>query len=287
MRKRSALWSLVILFVVFAAMIFLFAPLQLAFGLWGLALTELGLLGMALAAAALLRYDFRSVFPLARPSLRELSGVAVLWLGGFIVSMAVTCAILYLFPEGMAVGESLSELFVSLPLPLAWVIVALLPAVCEEALHRGVMLHTFSGFCSRWVVVLLMGLLFGLFHMDPVRFLTTTVLGMCLTYLMVERRNLILPILFHLMNNTVSVLSSSVPVDPEAASAMPLETVGIMLILSSAAIFLLRGGAALVQTPQRREEKSGRALLRGRLLSALLAVGLILLGSALVAVSGG
>lgn len=290
MKKRSALWSPVILLAVFAAMIFLFAPLQMVFGLWGLALTELGLLGIALAAAALLRAPLREVFPLSPPTPRELGGVLLLWMGGFLVSLSVTSAVMYLFPAGMEVGEALGSLFSSLPLGLAWVIVALLPAVCEEALHRGVMQYTFRGFGNKWVVVLLMGLLFGLFHMDPYRFLTTTVLGMCLSYIMAEKNNLVLPVLFHLINNTASVLSSSAPEVAQGAveevSTMPLETVGLLVILCALAVFLLRGGAALLQTREQRAQLSRRRLLAGRLASMALAVVLLLAGSALVAASG-
>ena len=73
-----------ILFLVLIA-----APVQAAWGMGGLLLTELGLLALALGGTALLREKFADVFPLHVPRLRGVLGAIVLWLGAY---LPVLCA---------------------------------------------------------------------------------------------------------------------------------------------------------------------------------------------------
>ena len=66
------------------------------------------------------------------------------------------------------------------------IVVALLPAICEEAVHRGVIIHTMYRIRKEWLVVLIMGIYFGLFHASPLRFLPTAILGAVMSYIMLE-----------------------------------------------------------------------------------------------------
>ena len=47
------------------------------------------------------------------------------------------------------------------------VVVDNLSNYCEEALHRGFIQYSFQSVRSDWVIILSMGFIFGLFHMDP------------------------------------------------------------------------------------------------------------------------
>ena len=73
-----------LLFLIFAA-----APLQVRFGMTGLALTELGLLALALLGVALFHAPLRQVFSLHRPTLRGVFGSLLLWLGGLSVPFII------------------------------------------------------------------------------------------------------------------------------------------------------------------------------------------------------
>ncbi|NLT58908.1 MAG: CPBP family intramembrane metalloprotease [Clostridiales bacterium] len=276
MPKQQAWFGVLVLLVTLLLMLFVFAPIQYFFGLWGLAATELGLLAIALAAAKLLRYELRSVLRFRLPTPRQLLGTLVLWGGGLLCSLAATLVVLYLFPKGLAVSDQLESLFVSLPLPLSLLFVAVLPALCEEVLHRGVIYRSFDGFENRWLVVLFGGLLFGVFHLDPYRFLPTAILGACLTYLMTETENLLLPVLMHLVNNAYSVILTYTSASG-AAEPITAESVGVGLMLLAFALPLLRWSASLLRPA------GAPARPRRRLLTAALSLALFAGGSALFA----
>jgi hypothetical protein len=83
-----------------------------------------------------------------------------------------------------------------------------MPAICEEALCRGLIQYSFGGLRRKWLTVLIVGILFGIMHLDFYRFLPTMLLGLAMAYIMAETRNLLLPMLFHFINNAWSTVLS-------------------------------------------------------------------------------
>jgi membrane protease YdiL (CAAX protease family) len=198
----------------------------------------------------------------------------------------------------MDVAVGMTNLFYSLPGVIAFFIVAVMPAVCEELLHRGIILHTFKGIQSKWIIVFSMAFIFGVFHLDPYRFLGTAILGGFITYIAVETENLLLPMLYHFVNNAISFLSSLATPTEEVAEAaetltsasdvMMLYAVGTYLFLSAGAVLVLRGGAALVQkklspeaTDEERASRKNKTILSwviaGALALVLLVTGLAIM----------
>ena len=105
-------------------------------------------------------------------------GTLLLWAGCFLSVMLVTLILMCFFPEGyLQVSSSINSVFSTVPAPLRFFIIAVMPAVCEEAMHRGFIQYSFQSIRRDWVIILCMGLIFGLFHMDPYRFLPTALLG--------------------------------------------------------------------------------------------------------------
>ena len=85
----------------------------------------------------ILRWDFREVFRMRIPTWRQVFGTLVLWLGSYISVLTVVMIISYLFPQGMSdVGSDMLEFFASVPFPVRFFILTVMPAICEEALHR-------------------------------------------------------------------------------------------------------------------------------------------------------
>ncbi len=263
-------WMGIVWFVMVILMMFFIAtPIQMRFGMVGVAITELILLVMAVVPAFVCKWDFKKVFPFHKPRIAQVFGVFLLWGGSFLIAMVSSLVGAYILPADYQVTTSgMQSLFASVS-PLAlFFIIAIMPAICEEALHRGLILFTFSNVKRKWLVCLAMGIIFGAFHMDPVRFLQTAVLGLALTYIVLETGNLWLSILFHFINNTVSTLSSlavqagageqvnealSSGGNALTASTLPL---GIYCILSVAAPFLILFGCLLLHTKKKPDEKA-------------------------------
>ena len=192
-QKRLRPWHGVVAFVV---MMILFEqvapPIQAKLGLIGV--TELILLVMAIVAALLFKQKLKEVFPIKVPKLREVFGVLLFWMGGFLLAMIGTVSLTVLFPdEVLAVSDRLNNVMSSKGMFLGILIVSVMPAICEEAVHRGFILHTFKGVKKPWVIVLSMGVIFGVFHMDPYRFVPTAILGACITWVMLKTENMVLP----------------------------------------------------------------------------------------------
>lgn len=86
---------------------------------------------------------------------------------------------------------------------------ALVPALVEEIFFRGLLqpllMRSYPG--QRWKVFLFTALIFSLLHFSPAGFLSRLVLGLMLSYLAYDSRGLRIPILMHLINNTLAILS--------------------------------------------------------------------------------
>jgi membrane protease YdiL (CAAX protease family) len=179
--------------------------IQGTYGLLGLLITELLLLAPALMMPFLTRIRPRRFFQLRRPSTRHTAGGIFLWMGALLGISVVTSLLLMVFPNLANETEGINAFMRSESMALRLICVVLAPAVCEELFHRGVVLAAFRGRFNDAFIVVVMGLLFGVFHMDPARFHSTALLGMALTYAALRARSVVLPILLHCVNNLLSV----------------------------------------------------------------------------------
>ena len=238
-------------------------PLQMRFGMMGLAMTQAVILITALLPVFISRQKIRDIFPVKFSGvghlLRQTVGTILMWVGTYILVMAVSFILMVLFPNAfLNVSESLGDFFYSVPLALGFVIVAILPAVCEEALHRGYILSAMKDIKNESWIILIMAFLFGVFHLDPVRFLPTAMIGATATYIMLKTKNILMPILMHFINNTTSFLvgALNLPADQasetSSASAEAVENlgglaVGTVITFTFLVPFLIIGGAALLR----------------------------------------
>lgn len=85
-------------------------------------------------------------------------------------------------------------------------IVALLPAVIEEMVFRGVIQHNFNKKYNIVFSILVASLLFGIAHMNLSQFIFSFILGIFLGYVYYDSKNIIVPILFHFTNNLLAVI---------------------------------------------------------------------------------
>lgn len=299
-RRLNPLYGIAAFVIIMLLFLFVFAPLQYYFGMLGLALTELGLLGATLLAVRLTGQSFRDVFPVRMPKIGQVVGTLMLWGGFFLLVMLVTLVLMYFFPEGLLdVSSSMNSVFSTVPAPVRFFIIAVMPAVCEEAMHRGFIQYTFQSIRKDWVIILCIGLIFGIFHMDPYRFLPTALLGIGLAYVMQKSHNLVLPALYHFANNFLSFLSSLAAtgdVSAQSASLMMnrsyiLLSLGVYLLIGALAPVLLYAGSYLLRKasgslPARSDGRTIASvilvlLLSGIMLGAGLAVILFNMGNLL------
>ncbi|MBQ9792865.1 MAG: CPBP family intramembrane metalloprotease [Clostridia bacterium] len=82
--------------------------------------------------------------------------------------------------------------------------VAVLPAICEETTHRGLLLKGFSSLGIKKAIII-SSLFFGLMHLNINQFFYATVLGFIIALTVIISKNIIPAIIIHFMNNFLSV----------------------------------------------------------------------------------
>ena len=83
-------------------------------------------------------------------------------------------------------------------------VVALTPAICEEIFFRGIVQRSFERVMG-WKSVILIGVAFGLFHMQPLGLITLSILGLLFGYFFFRSRSLAPSMAAHAANNFLAL----------------------------------------------------------------------------------
>ena len=129
--------------------------------------------------------------------------------------------------------------------PLAWyeivmsfVTVAIVPAICEEILFRGVILTHLLPY-GRTVAIIGSGLLFGLMHGNPLQLFYTSLLGVVLGYVYLKTRSIAVCMVLHFVNNSISVLQSALYDRSPNASGIAIGMELGIIVIGAVSMFLL------------------------------------------------
>ncbi len=164
--------------------------------------------------AALRRIPFRAFFCAGNFSAGLLAGALLCMAGASILSgEAQIVSSLFTGSFSSESSMQLDALLVSYPRPLVFVASAILPALCEETLFRGFILsalrkspEAYSGFRREAFAVFACALLFAAAHMDPLRFLSSFISGLAISYAACAAGSLVLPMAMHFFNNSAALL---------------------------------------------------------------------------------
>ena len=86
--------------------------------------------------------------------------------------------------------------------------VVIIAPIIEELIFRGVIMHGLMRNYKASTAIFTSALMFALFHLNPWQFPATFVLGLLLGFLMVRKRNILLCILGHAINNGIALFGS-------------------------------------------------------------------------------
>jgi sodium transport system permease protein len=204
----------------FVLLYFLWLPLQRRSLVLGLLASEWGgLLGLVVLFAVFTRRSLADLLRIVRPPPRCLAGAALVglsaWAGVAILSEWVS-------PVPKEVIEQLRRSLIptdgSRGLWATLALVALTPAICEEALFRGPILRGLRTRAGPVAAVALTGLLFGVFHLELSRILPTALLGILLSLVALESGSILPAMLAHFLNNASLVVLATLRVDEKLAA---------------------------------------------------------------------
>ncbi len=119
-------------------------------------------------------------------------------------------------------------------------VMAVLPAVLEEALFRGCVLRVLRPY-GDWFAIVVSAVLFGLMHGNIIQIPFALVVGIALGWLYVATENIWLPIAVHFANNLLSVSMeyAMLQLDEAGQESFAVLVYGMVISLGVAAILVL------------------------------------------------
>lgn len=295
-----------IVLILTAVCIFLIGPvLSNYMGLYGTLISELLMLAGAVGCTFLFRGNPKYVFPIHKPTPHGLFGTFLFWMGTIGIAMVFTVVLACFFPdEIMGTSAGLSYTFLSVPVLVAVLIVSITPALCEEAVFRGIVFNSFWPIGNKWIVIVLTGCIFGAFHGSIWRFFPTAILGMAMAYLLAETGNMVYNIMFHAINNLLPLVlmfgmqwlmdglyqvagSAAYSQTGSYSSSYNLASAGIYVAMTGIALVLIYAGNFLIHMGRKGYEGKMFGGHRKKHLYILIgaAVGFFVLGCFLVIAS--
>lgn len=150
-------------------------------------------------------------------------------------------AIEHLYSVLLSAHNPLEFLFVLL-------IIGITPAICEETLFRGLVQGNFELSMSRKKAIILTGVIFGLYHMDPFTFVALCSLGIYLSYLVSVSESIIVPMVGHFTNNFISAYVVYATGKDSFIAPSGAHPLSVGYIIGWGAVFALIFGATIALT---------------------------------------
>ncbi len=200
------LFSILLIILLFAGSIAI-----IKWKLYGLILEQALILVATVFYAWYIRADRKRVFSLQAPKIRDVFCTVILWMGAYLLMILASAGLTVLFPESAKNANATVELWENVPLWLIVLSSAAMPAFCEEMAFRGFLFGTLKNRIKMPVAILITGMVFGLYHMNFVKFFVVGALGCLLAYAVYKGGSIWLSILIHFLNNLFSVVITLYP----------------------------------------------------------------------------
>ena len=123
-------------------------------------------------------------------------------------------------------------------LVLNLILLAVLPAICEELVFRGIIFNGLKPY-GNMKAVFLSATLFMLVHSSVEQTVYPFFVGIVLALLMLRTNNIIYPILLHFLNNAIVVVINYISVQSGAVSEFTLSTFNILFAIALAILAVL------------------------------------------------
>jgi len=189
-----AAWGTLLVIVIFGSLAGLITPVAIA-------VAQLSLIAVPIVA---MRIAGRNPVALgiARPRWQHVVGAILIGVSTWYIN-SVLVTLLHVPQGGARVIQQRVE---EMSLTVSLLVIAVLPAICEEILFRGVLLR---GLASRFHAPVAIGIsaaVFSIYHLNTVQMIPTFVLGLALGTIALRAGSALPTMVAHLLNNTVALL---------------------------------------------------------------------------------
>ncbi|MDE6504781.1 MAG: CPBP family intramembrane metalloprotease [Clostridia bacterium] len=121
---------------------------------------------------------------------------------------------------------------------LALLVMAVMPAVFEEALFRGVILNTCENSLGTIRTVCVVGFCFSLFHSSPEQTVYQFIAGCAFAYIAIHSGSILPSVFMHFLNNALIVILRACNLFDEAGSLIMSQTAFIIVTVCAALSFV-------------------------------------------------
>jgi len=197
---------------------------------------------------AVMRFPIASTFLLRRPDWRSVLGSVLIGVSG---GTAVAGLTLRLLPPPDSLVEGLRDALLlgkePAPLALVLLVLAITPALCEEAFFRGL---TLAGLrrMKPWLAIALSALLFAVAHASIYRLLPTLLLGMALGYVAWRSGSIYCSMTVHAVNN--GLIATLVHTNATFWGISIAEVQFVPWVITAAALAVSIVGLLLIRAPK-------------------------------------
>lgn len=179
---------------------------------------------LPLCVAAFLKIDIVETFRLRLPPARVWLAAGLMGMSSWALAHEFLAFQTQVLPPTSTMAEFAQKIQSELaesPLWLVLLLMAIVPAVTEEFLFRGFMLSGLRSGMKKWSAIVMVSLIFGIYHFMIDRLPVTVLLGVALAYLCWQSGSLWPGIVLHAMHNGISMVLAT---SPELVEKVGLET---------------------------------------------------------------
>ena len=115
--------------------------------------------------------------------------------------------VLYLYPISDGVKEELARLFSDMETPSVILIIAIVPAICEELAFRGFILSGLRHMGHKWRAIVVSSIFFGVTHGVFQQSLIACLIGTVIAFIAVQTGSIFPGMVFHVVHNSLAILA--------------------------------------------------------------------------------
>jgi sodium transport system permease protein len=189
------------------------------------------ILAPALAFLKYTKSPLKETLSFRKPSARYVIAAIALGFATVVISMLILTVQTKFLPYSEDYAKQM-QLMVMPPGRPLWQIIlvaALMPAICEEIFFRGMLQGILRKSLPKQKLIIVIGILFGVFHLSMFRFLPTGLLGILLAYLTLASGSIFPSMCLHFMHNGYYLAASYYKLDLDSTQCIAMALAGLVV----------------------------------------------------------
>lgn len=258
MNKTKILDAVIVFIIAVLILLFVSPVLAVKMGIWGVTLPEILIAMTAIAAVLIRKDDLTQRLSLRFPTIKSFFGAVVLMFGATAWQNAASMIFVGLTGYTSDTDITFFENYFDKASPFViLIVVALIPAVCEELFFRGYLLNCFKS-KKQLPAVIITALLFAGIHLDLYKFFPLFIMACAYGFIAAKTKSVLLPAIFHFLNNALAVISfytmKNAPEEENVALMLSEKTyIGYAVAAFGFGLVLIYFGTRILSGKQRKK----------------------------------